>query len=159
MRERELFTALVRTPVAPRSRAANGRGKSYLGPHGLHWTVPHAAPARTDGALQPRDPRARAPSFDLPPRAAGVPVQERVPFDVAVLDAIVSAFKLSENEQREAEERKRRRTVLAPLRPKTPAHHKDARSQQNPRYPKRSEVSDERVPWSTPWDGDIQYDV
>jgi ADP-ribose pyrophosphatase len=64
----------------------------------------------------------------------------------------VSAFKLSEDEQRDMEERKRRRTVLAPLRPKTPAPHKDARSQQNPRYPKRSEVPDDRVPWSTPWD-------
>ena len=77
--------------------------------------------------------------------------QSRKSFDAAVMDAIVSSFTVIEDRQRALEERKRRQCALAPLRPRTPAAHSDARSQKNSRYPTREEVPDARVAWERLW--------
>ena len=79
--------------------------------------------------------------------------QDRTPFDMAVLESIVSASKLQEDQRKRAEERKRRHNRLQPMRPTAFTPHGEARSQANPRYPKRLLVADERVPWEVEWPG------
>ena len=77
----------------------------------------------------------------------------RTPFDMAVLEAIVSSFKMREKKDAEAEQGMLRMKALRSLLPSEPLHRK-ARWERggNPEYQgKRITVSDEQVPWSCAW--------
>ena len=77
----------------------------------------------------------------------------RTPFDVAVLKAIVSSFKMREDSETEAEQNMLRMKELSTLSPGVPLHHNARRERGgNPMYlGKRIAVSDEQVPWSFAW--------
>ena len=77
----------------------------------------------------------------------------RTPFDMAVLEAIVSSFKMREEKDAEAEQGMLRKKALHSLLPSVPLHHEARReSGGNPEYQgKRITVSDEQVPWSCAW--------
>ena len=77
----------------------------------------------------------------------------RTPFDMAVLEAIVSSFKMREDKDAEAEQGMLRMKALRSLLPSVPLHHKARRERGgNPLYQgKRITVSDEQVPWSCAW--------
>ena len=73
----------------------------------------------------------------------------RVPFDMAVLNAIVSSFKLREDQEAEAEARMLRKKELRALVPKEMRPHQSARLMRHEQYMgKRVPVSDEQVSWS-----------
>ena len=74
----------------------------------------------------------------------------RTPFDMAVLKAIVSSFKMREKKDAEAEQGMLRMKALRSLLPSEPLHHEARRGRGgNPEYQgKRITVSDEQVPWS-----------
>lgn len=75
------------------------------------------------------------------------PVQGR-PFDQVLLDAIVQACKLEkEHEERVADTR---RSPLGPMRPSEPPIHEKCRAQ-NPFYPRRIPVPDDKVKWTEEW--------
>ena len=77
----------------------------------------------------------------------------RIPFDMAVLKAIVSNFKMREDNDAEADQRMLRMKVLRSLSPGVPLHHNARRERGgNPMYlGKRVAVSDKQVPWSFAW--------
>ena len=78
----------------------------------------------------------------------------RMPFDMAVLKAIVSSFQMREKDETEGEQRMLRMKALGPLLPTdVPLHHNARRERGgNPLYlGKRIAVSDEQVPWSFAW--------
>ena len=77
----------------------------------------------------------------------------RTPFDVAVLKAIVSSFKMREDSETEAEQNMLRMKELSTLSPGVPLHHNARRERGgNPMYlGKRIAVSDKQVPWSFAW--------
>lgn len=73
----------------------------------------------------------------------------RVPFDMAVLNAIVSSFKLREDQEAEAEARMLRKKELRALFSKEMRPHQSARLMRHEQYMgKRVPVSDEQVSWS-----------
>ena len=78
----------------------------------------------------------------------------RMPFDMAVLKAIISSFKMREDSDADGEQRMLRMKALGPLLPTdVPLHHNARRERGgNPLYlGKRIVVSDKQVPWSFAW--------
>ena len=77
----------------------------------------------------------------------------RMPFDMAMLKAFVSSFKMREHSDAEREQRMFRIKELSTLSPGVPPHQNARRERGgNPLYlGKRIAVSDKQVPWSFAW--------
>ena len=82
----------------------------------------------------------------------------KTPFDMAILKAIVSSFKKTEDKEHEAEKRSIRQKSMRPLLPKDALPHYSSRLETNPAYMgQRVKVEDDKVPWSVDWPRDYPY--